>query len=298
MTPSTAASSGCGYHGPSTGPSATGLRDGCFSAFASGSLALFPRIGQDFFPSVDAGQIRLHVRAPAGTRIEETERLFGQVEDAIREVVPDSERAMILDNMGLTQSFTIMAYVDNGTVSDADGEILVAPVHATWPTAGISRAPRRAAAAVPGLHVLLRAGGHHQPDPQLRPARPDRRPGGRRQPGGQPRRRPEKLRQEIAKVPGIADVHLHQMTDRPDCIMNVDRIERRRAGGLTAAGRGRQRAGVAQLDQPGVAQLLGQLQEWRQLPGRRPDALMNTPHQLDGRLGRTPIAGGQRRRNC
>ncbi|HEV3256074.1 MAG TPA: efflux RND transporter permease subunit, partial [Gemmataceae bacterium] len=74
--------------------------------FALGSLALFPRIGQDFFPSVDAGQIRLHVRAPAGTRIEETERIFGQVEDAIREVVPDSERAMILDNMGLTQSFT------------------------------------------------------------------------------------------------------------------------------------------------------------------------------------------------
>src|SRR5947208_2056810 len=91
--------------------------------FALASLALFPRIGQDFFPSVDAGQVRLHVRAPAGTRIEETERLFGQVEDAIRKVVPDSERALILDNIGLTQSFTIMAYVDNGTVSNADGEI-------------------------------------------------------------------------------------------------------------------------------------------------------------------------------
>jgi multidrug efflux pump subunit AcrB len=93
--------------------------------FAFGSLLLCPRVGQDFFPAVDAGQFRLHVRAPAGTRVEETERVFGQVEDAIREVVPDGERAMILDNMGLTQSFTIMAYVDNGTVSDADGEILV-----------------------------------------------------------------------------------------------------------------------------------------------------------------------------
>src|SRR5205807_4262663 len=92
--------------------------------FALGSLLLYPRIGQDFFPSVDAGQFRLHVRAPAGTRIEETERIFGQVENAIRDVVPESERAMILDNMGLTQSFTIMAYVDNGTVSNADGEIL------------------------------------------------------------------------------------------------------------------------------------------------------------------------------
>src|SRR5207245_8796911 len=88
--------------------------------------ALFPRSGEDFFPRLDAGQVRMHVRAPAGTRIEETEQTFGQVENVIREVVPDSERAMILDNMGLTQSFTIMAYVDNGTVSDADGEILLA----------------------------------------------------------------------------------------------------------------------------------------------------------------------------
>src|SRR5207245_1556929 len=94
--------------------------------FAMASLGLFPRTGRDFFPSVDAGQFRLHVRAPAGTRIEETERIFGQVENAIRDIVPDSERAMILDNMGLTQSFTIMAYVDNGTVSNADGEIMVA----------------------------------------------------------------------------------------------------------------------------------------------------------------------------
>src|SRR5438270_3718200 len=103
--------------------------------FALGSAALFPRLGEDFFPAVDAGQMRLHVRAPAGTRIEETERIFGQVEDAIREVVPESERAMILDNMGLTQSFTIMAYVDNGTVSDADGEVLVALNPQHQPTA-------------------------------------------------------------------------------------------------------------------------------------------------------------------
>src|SRR5439155_645068 len=104
--------------------------------FGLGSLALFPHVGQDFFPSVDAGQFRLHVRAPAGTRIEETEQIFGQVEDVIREVVPDSDRAMILDNIGLTQSFTIMAYVDNGTVSDGDGEIQVSLKPGHQPTAG------------------------------------------------------------------------------------------------------------------------------------------------------------------
>src|SRR5262249_23522000 len=103
--------------------------------FALGSLALYPFAGQDFFPAVDAGQLRMHVRAPAGTRIEETERIFGQVEDVIREVIPENERAMILDNMGLTQSFTIMAYVDNGTVSNADGELLVALKPEHRPTA-------------------------------------------------------------------------------------------------------------------------------------------------------------------
>ena len=82
--------------GPRSPPATLGV----LLVFAIGSLALFPRLGQDFFPAVDAGQFRMHVRAPAGTRIEETERIFGQVEDAIREVVPDSQRAMILDNMG------------------------------------------------------------------------------------------------------------------------------------------------------------------------------------------------------
>src|SRR5207247_5557893 len=111
------------------------LTVGTMLLFALGSLLLFPHVGQDFFPSVDAGQFRLHVRAPAGTRIEDTERIFGEVEDAIREVVPDSDRAMILDNIGLTQSFTIMAYVDNGTVSDGDGEIQVSLKTGHRPTA-------------------------------------------------------------------------------------------------------------------------------------------------------------------
>ena len=101
------------------------LTVGLMLGFAGASLALFPRVGQDFFPDVDAGQIRFHVRGPAGIRIEETEKLFGQVEGVIREVVPDSERDVILDNMGLTQSFTAPAYRDNGTLSNSDGEIMV-----------------------------------------------------------------------------------------------------------------------------------------------------------------------------
>src|SRR5437868_3367871 len=93
------------------------LTAGLMLGFAAASFALFPHVGQDFFPEVDAGQIRLHVRGPAGLRIEETEKLFGRVEDVIREVVPDADRDIILDNIGLPQSFTAPAYLDNGTVS-------------------------------------------------------------------------------------------------------------------------------------------------------------------------------------
>jgi multidrug efflux pump subunit AcrB len=192
--------------------------------FALGSLALFPRTGQDFFPSVDAGQIRLHVRAPAGTRIEETERIFGQVEDAIREVVPDSERAMILDNMGLTQSFTIMAYVDNGTVSNADGELLVALKPNHRPTADYiaqlrQELPRRFPECTfffePAdiTSQILNFGLPAPIDVQV--------VGVNREANLAVA---QKVRQEIAKVPGAADVHLHQITDRPDLRLNVDRI--------------------------------------------------------------------------
>ncbi len=103
--------------------------------FAACSLALAPWLGEDFFPAVDAGQFRLHVRAPSATRVEETERVFGKVEDVIREIVPASEREMMLDNFGLTPSFTTRAYVDNGTVTDGDGEILVALKPDHGPTA-------------------------------------------------------------------------------------------------------------------------------------------------------------------
>ncbi len=155
-------------------------------------MALAPSIGRDFFPTVDAGQFRLHVRAPAGTRIEETERIFGQVEDVIREVVPAHERELILDNMGMSPSFTVRAYIDNGTVSNADGEILVSLKEEHSPTAEyVAQAARGAAPAVPRLHILLPAGRYHQPDPQLRPARADQRAGRGRQRRGQPGRRQE-----------------------------------------------------------------------------------------------------------
>src|SRR5438874_482787 len=192
--------------------------------FALASLALFPRTGRDFFPSVDAGQFRLHVRAPAGTRIEETERIFGQVENAIREIVPDSERAMILDNMGLTQSFTIMAYVDNGTVSNADGEILVSLKPEHRPTADyVVQLRRELPARFPQCTFYFEPADITSQILNFGlPAPIDVQVVGVDRVGNLAVA--QKLQKEIAKVPGIADVHLHQMTDRPDLRLIVDRI--------------------------------------------------------------------------
>jgi len=106
----------------------------CVLAFG-GSLGLIVIIGQDFFPQVDAGQFRLHVRAPAGTRLEETERLFSKVEEVIRRTIPPEELALILDNIGLPVGGVNLAFSDSATVGAGDGEILVALKHehrSTW----------------------------------------------------------------------------------------------------------------------------------------------------------------------
>jgi multidrug efflux pump subunit AcrB len=192
--------------------------------FALCSLFVAPRLGEDFFPAVDAGQFRLHVRAPSGTRIEETERVFGRVEDAIREVVPQNERAMILDNMGLTPSFTARSFVDNGTVSDADGEILVSlkPVHE--PTAGyVARLREELPKRFPDCTFyfqpaditgqILNFGMPAPIDVQVVGVRREENLAVAK-----------KLRQAMAKVPGIADVHIHQITDYPTLRVNVDRV--------------------------------------------------------------------------
>src|SRR5213079_3616867 len=89
------------------------------------SFSLIPFLGRDFFPSVDAGQLRVHVRAPAGTRLESTQERFFQVGRVIREVIPPNEIQNVLDNIGLPTSGINLAFSDNATISAADGEILV-----------------------------------------------------------------------------------------------------------------------------------------------------------------------------
>src|SRR3984893_1836612 len=96
-----------------------------FFAFCLGSLALIvPWLGQDFFPSVDSGSFNLHVRAPTGTRIEETARLCDLIERSIRRQLPPGEISNIIDNIGLPYSGINTSYNNTGTVGTSDADIL------------------------------------------------------------------------------------------------------------------------------------------------------------------------------
>jgi multidrug efflux pump subunit AcrB len=96
-----------------------------FGLFFLLSLGLAFFTGEDFFPAVDAGQLRLHVRAPAGTRIEETDRIFGQVAEAIRRVIPEDEISRIINNVGIPLGSSNLAYSEGATIGPADGEMLI-----------------------------------------------------------------------------------------------------------------------------------------------------------------------------
>ena len=151
-----------------------------FLVFVALSAALFPMIGRDFFPSVDSGQIRMHVRAPAGTRIEETERYFAKVAEVIRQVIPPKEVKTLIDNIGIPNSGINLSLSDGSLMSAADGEILVTLTEAPSADArlcpGASQGVER---QVSRPDVLLLAARHRHASAQLRPAGADRRAIGR-----------------------------------------------------------------------------------------------------------------------
>jgi multidrug efflux pump subunit AcrB len=135
------------------------LRAGGRSLRGSGpSLArLVPLIGNDFFPYVDSGQIRLHVRCPTGTRIKEAERIFADVEREIRSLIPQQELNSILDNIGLPSSGINLAFSDSSTVGDGDGEILISLTAGHRPTPEYTRLLReRLAAKFPASSSIFR----------------------------------------------------------------------------------------------------------------------------------------------
>jgi multidrug efflux pump subunit AcrB len=185
--------------------------------------AMLTLVGRDFFPLIDGGQIQLHVRAPAGTRIEATERIFQQVEDKIREVIPENDRERIVDNIGLPARSYNLAFADGSTIGINDGVILVALKDGHAPTATYLRQLRTALpAAFP--EVLF----YFQPADMVTqilnfglPSQIDIRTVGYDRATNL--RVAKELRRRVAALPGIADAHLQQEVDAPAFYAMIDR---------------------------------------------------------------------------
>jgi multidrug efflux pump subunit AcrB len=203
-----------------------------FTAACVGSVGLVPLLGQDFFPAVDAGALRLHVRAPPGTRIEETARLFAQVEDHVRRVVPAAELDTIIQDVGVPLSGINLVLGDPSMISSADGEMLVALKARHAPTEQYVRALRRdLAASFPGstsfflpadISGQVLSFGQSAPiDVRITgPARNETANLGIAR----------DLVGRFAAIPGAVDVHLAQVADTPELFVDVDRTLSQQAG--------------------------------------------------------------------
>jgi multidrug efflux pump subunit AcrB len=180
-------------------------------------------VGRDFFPDIDGGQIKLHVRAPAATRIEATERIFQEVEDKIREVIPERDRDLIVDDIGVPQRVYNLAFTDGSTINVNDGTILISLKEGHAPTAAYVRKLREVLpAAFPSATFYFQAADMITQVLNFGlPAQIDVRVVGRDRANN--RRVAEELRRRLVGIPGIADAHLQQELDAPAFMADIDR---------------------------------------------------------------------------
>jgi multidrug efflux pump subunit AcrB len=187
------------------------------------SLALFPMLGRDFFPQVDGGQMRLHVRAPAGTRLEQTQEYFAQVEAAIRRIVGNNQIDVILDNIGMPYSGINIALSDSATVGPMDGEVLVSLKKKHTPTAELVAGLRRELPPrfsdlqffFQPADIVDQVLNFGQPAPiDIRVSGPN---------NDEAYALAQKLSNDLRRVPGLVDAHVFQVPDAPALTVDVDR---------------------------------------------------------------------------
>ncbi|HKU54434.1 MAG TPA: efflux RND transporter permease subunit [Rhizomicrobium sp.] len=194
-----------------------------FLVFALLSLGLVPFLGENFFPAVDAGTISLHVRAPIGTRIEETAALFDHIEGNIRTVIPPDELDSIVDNIGLPVSGTNRAYLNTGGVGPEDGDILISLKKGHAATAGyVKKLRTELPRAFPGstfaflpadiVSQILNFGSPAPIDVQV--SGPDK---------AKDEAYAEQVAKRMAAIAGAADVRLQQSSHYPEFGIDVDR---------------------------------------------------------------------------
>jgi multidrug efflux pump subunit AcrB len=194
-----------------------------FLALIAVSCLLFPRLGMDFFPQVDAGQMRLHVRCPPGTKLERTQEEFARVEQSIRRIVGNDQIDVVLDNIGLPYSGINIALSDTATVGPMDGDILISLKERHTPTAKhIADLRRELPGRFPGMQFFFQpADIVNQVLNFGEPAPIDLRVSG-------PHRDLDyaaalKILHDVRSVPGVVDAHIFQVPDAPAMKVTVDR---------------------------------------------------------------------------
>jgi multidrug efflux pump subunit AcrB len=203
-------------------------------AFCLGTFILLPFIGEDFFPSVDGGQFDLHVRAPAGTKLESTEQLFERIEAEIHKVIPPSDLDLVSDDIGLNSNQVALATGEAATLNPADGDILVNLKLEHKPTIHYMRRLREVLPReFPGVSFffapsdlvssVLDLGLPAPIDVQVYSGGVDKRPA---------YNVAVALAAKIRHVPGAVDVRVGQVMDYPEIFYNVDR-DRAQQLGLT-----------------------------------------------------------------
>ncbi len=200
-----------------------------FAIFVVVSFSIAPFLGRDFFPTVDAGQFRLHVRAPAGMRIEETAQRFSRVEEVIRQTIPADELDIILDNIGVPYSGLSLALSDSATVGSYDGEILVSLKPNHQPTEKyVDELRTKLKTMFPDMTFF------YQPADIVTqvlnfglPAPIDIQVVGKDPHNLEIAR---EIQQRVAAIPGATDVHLKQVPSVPELFVDVDRTQAQQLG--------------------------------------------------------------------
>ena len=201
-----------------------------FLAFCVISCGLFPILGRDFFPSVDSGQVRLHFRAPTGTRIEETAKLADAIEEKIKQIIPQEELETILDNLGVPNSGINLSYSNGGTFGSLDGEVLIALKETHRPTSTLTTILREELPkSFPGVEFFF------QPADIVTqilnfglPAAIDVQLTGNDLMGNA--ELAAEITKEIAKIPGAVDAHVHQKLNAPGIALEMDRSRLQQLG--------------------------------------------------------------------
>ncbi len=195
-----------------------------FALIVGSSFLALPWVGRDFFPSVDAGQFRLHVRAATGTRIETTEQIFSAVEAEIRRTIPGSQIKLILDNFGVVSEKYSLAFGDSATIGSHDGEILVQLNHERSKSTPefVEDLRRNLSAKFPELTFYF------QPADIVSqilnfglPAPINVKVAGYNREGNY--LVAKEIRDRIARIPGARDVFVHQTFDAPTLNLDVNR---------------------------------------------------------------------------